>query len=357
MKAMDKNLFDRILDGLCMTPAALCGLILLLVLPLIPPFNQEYLIRWLVAGGLIAAEAIAFDFTAGFINIVNFGFHAFVGFGGYVSVLLAERLGLHPAFGMLVGALLAGILGLVLGFLTLRQRGIFAAVVTWFLGLALMGLATQLTDWTRGVLGLRAELLFKSSSNLPYYYLIIGIMVVFYVITKWVVRSDMGLAFKAIGQNMDAARTSGINPVFYRVSNFTLSCAMAGLLGGFYAHFYGVLTPDVMATTKTIEVLVVAYIGGRASLWGGAVVAFPFIVGMELLRSSLSELPGVNLLLYGVFLIVVMLYYPGGLSQFYQQYLTHPKSRFFKYFLNGNRTVSTEAASKIGNKDFPCSIL
>ena len=347
MNAMGKiNLFDRILDGLCMTPAALFGLALLLVLPLIPPFNQEYLIRWLVAAGLIAAGAIAFDFTAGFINIVNFGFYAFVGLGGYVSALLAEHMGLHPMFGMLVGALLAGILGFVLGFLTLRQRGIFAAVVTWFLGLALMGLATKLTDLTRGVLGLRADRLFDTQSNLPYYYLIIGMMVVIYIITKWVVRSDMGLAFKAIGQNMDAARTSGINPVFYRVFNFTLSCTIAGLLGGFYAHFYGILTPDVMATTKTVEVLVVAYCGGRGSLWGGAVVAFPFVFTMEVLRSSLSDMPGVNLILYGVFLTLVMIYYPGGVSQVYETYLTRVKNRFLKYLMNGNQAAREEISKE-----------
>ncbi|MBF0529240.1 MAG: branched-chain amino acid ABC transporter permease [Deltaproteobacteria bacterium] len=334
---MEKNLFDRILNGLCMTPAALCGLILLMVLPFIPPFNQEYLIRWLVGAGLIAAASIAFDFTAGFINIVNFGFYAFVGFGGYVSALLAIHWGLHPGLGMLAGAFLAGILGLMLGFLTLRQRGIFAAVVTWFLGLSLMGLATQLTGLTRGVLGLRSPLLFPTTSNLPYFYLILGLMVVIYIVTKWVVRSNMGLAFKAIGQNMDAARTSGINPVFYRVSNFTLSCFFAGLLGGFYAHFYGVLTPEVMSTSKTVEVLVVAYIGGRSSLWGGAVIAFPFVFAMELLRSSLSDLPGVNLVLYGVFLTLVMIYYPNGASQFYKDYLSHPKSRLLNYFMNGRQ--------------------
>lgn len=343
MKAMEKNLFDRILDAMGMTPVALCGLILLLILPLIPPFDKEYLIRWLVAAGLIAAEAIAFDFTAGYINIVNFGFHAFVGFGGYVSAILAARMGLHPGFGMLAAGLLASILGFVLGLLTLRQRGIFAAVVTWFVGLALMGLATQLTALTRGVLGLRAAPLFNASSNLPYYYLIIALMVAIYVILKWVVRSNMGLAFKAIGQNMDAARTSGINPVFYRVSNFTLSCTIAGLLGGFYASFYGILTPDVMATTKTVEVLVVAYIGGRGSLWGGAVIAFPFVFAMELLRSSLSDLPGVNLVLYGVFLILVMLYYPGGVYQLYEDYLAQPKNRLLKYFMNGRQEAGDTA--------------
>lgn len=332
---MEKNLFDRILDGLCMTPAGLCGFILLLVLPLIPPFNQQYLIRWLISAGLIAAEAIAFDFTGGYINIINFGFGAFVGFGGYVSALLAEHMGLPPGFGILAGALFAGILGFLLGFLTLRQRGIFAAVVAWFVGLALMGLATKLTWLTRGVLGLPAQLLFPGSSNIPYYYLLVGMILAIYLICKWVVRSNMGLAFKGIGQNMDAARTSGVNPLFYRVSNFTISCAMAGMLGGFYAHFYGILTPDLMATTKTVEVLVVAYIGGRGSLWGGAVFAFPFVFTMELLRSSLSELPGLNLVLYGVFLILVMLYYPGGAAKIYEVYLAGPRNRLLRYFMNG----------------------
>lgn len=344
MKPRERNAFERLLNWAGITPAGLCGLVLLMILPLIPPFDKEYLIRWLVAAGLIAAEAIAFDFTAGFINIVNFGFHAFVGFGGYVSALLAAHLGLHPGFGILAAAAFAGLLGFMLGLLTLRQRGIFAAVVTWFLGLSLMGLATQLSGLTRGVLGLRAAPLFDTSSNLPYYYLILGIMVFIYLVTSRVVQSDMGLAFKAIGQNMDAARTSGINPVFYRVFNFTLSCAFAGLLGGFYAHYYGVLTPDVMATSKTVEVLVVAYIGGRGSLWGGAVIAFPFVFAMELLRSSLSDMPGVNLVLYGVFLILVMLYYPGGVSQVYETYLADAKNRVLRYLLSGQREKDANEA-------------
>lgn len=318
-----------------MTPVGAIGVLLLLVLPFIPPFNEQYLLRWLIAAGFIAAEAIAFDFTGGFINIINFGFHAFVGVGGYTSALLAIHLGLSPWIGMFIGAGGAGILGFMLGLLTLRLRGVFAAVVTWFVGLALMGVATKMVWLTRGPLGLNAPSLFETSSNLPYYYIVIAMMLVTYLLTKWVVRSDMGLAFQAIGQNMDAARTSGINPVYYRVFNFTLSCTIAGWLGGFYAHFYGILTPDVMLTSKTIEVLVVAYIGGRGSLWGGAFMAFPFIFAMELIRSSLSQFPGLNLVLYGIFLILVMLYYPGGFAELYHEYLVRPKNRFYRYLMTG----------------------
>jgi branched-chain amino acid transport system permease protein len=309
--------------------------VILFVLPLIPPFNDEYLIRWLISAALIAALAVGFDFTAGFINIVNFGYAAIMGLGGYTSAILAERLGLNPWLGMIAGGLLAAFLGFVIGVITLRSRGIFAAVLAWFFGLALMGLATKMIWLTRGPMGLRVDRLFQTASNVPYYYLCLVMMIVVYIVCKWCTRTKMGLAFKAIGQNMEAARTSGINPVFYRLINFTLSCGLAGWLGGFYAHYYGILTPDVMHTSKTVEVLAVAYIGGRGSLWGGAAVAFPFIFAMELVRSSLSNLPGLNLLLYGLLLIIVMIYYPGGFAEFFNTTFRKTENKMIDYFLNG----------------------
>jgi branched-chain amino acid transport system permease protein len=329
------NPVNKLLNLLCFTPAGLIALVVLFVLPLIPPFNDEYLIRWLISAALIAALAVGFDFTAGFINIVNFGYAAIMGLGGYTSAILAERLGLNPWLGMIAGGLLAAFLGFVIGVITLRSRGIFAAVLAWFVGLALMGLATKMIWLTRGPLGMRVDRLFETQSNVPYYYLCLMMMIVVYIVCKWCTRTKMGLAFRAIGQNMEAARTSGINPVFYRLINFTLSCALAGWLGGFYAHYYGILTPDVMATSKTVEILAVAYIGGRGSLWGGAAVAFPFIFAMELVRSSLTNLPGLNLLLYGLLLILVMIYYPGGFAGFFDTAFRKTKNKAMSYFLNG----------------------
>jgi branched-chain amino acid transport system permease protein len=329
------NPFDKLLNLLCITPAGLLALAVLFVLPLIPPFNQEYLLRWLIGAAFIAALAVAFDFTAGFINIVNFGYAAITGLGGYTSAILAERIGLSPWLGMLAGALVAAFLGFVIGAITLRLRGIFAACLAWFFGLALMGLATKMVWLTRGPLGMRVDRLFETQSNLPYYYLCLAMMVVIYIACKWCTRTKMGLAFKAIGQNMEAARTSGISPIFYRLVNFTLSCAMAGWMGGFYAHYYGILTPDMMHTSKTVEVLAVAYFGGRGSLWGGAAIAFPFIFAMELVRSSLTTLPGLNLLLYGLLLIVVMIYYPGGFAHFFDTYFRRYRNKTVDYFLNG----------------------
>lgn len=297
---------------LYLDPRPIVLVALLLALPFIPPFDREDMLRWLIGAALIASQAVAFDFTAGYINVVNFGFAAFVGLGGYTSALLAIHLGLSPWIGMFAGGAVAGLLGFLTGALTLRLRGIFAAVMAWFVGLALLGLARNLTDITRGSLGLNAPTLFESADNMPYYYVIAGMLLVTFTVLWAVVRSHIGLAFRAIGQNVEAARASGIDPTRYRVLNFTLSCAFAGWLGGFYAHYYGILTPDVMATSFTVAVLAVAYIGGRGSLWGGAVVAFPMILGVEWLRTRFPDLPGFHLVLYGILLILVMIYYPGG---------------------------------------------
>ncbi len=324
----NKGVWGAIAGGLGrvgFTPLGLVMLVIVAILPLVPPFNKEHYIRWLTMGAYLAAQAAAFDFTSGYISVVNFGFAAFVGLGAYTSAILANKApflivqpGISPWIGIWVGALVAGVLGLFLGMLTLRLRGIFAACMAWFMGIALMGLARNLMDLTRGALGLHPPRLLDTPENLPYFYIIFVMMLVTYVCLRLVTKSRMGLAFRAIGQNIDAARASGINPTRYRVINFTLSCMFAGWLGGFYAHYLSSLTPDtVMHTSKTVEVLTMVYIGGRGSMWGGMAVAFPFIFAMNYIRSNFSELPGLHLVIFGALMIVVMIFYPGGFSALY----------------------------------------
>jgi branched-chain amino acid transport system permease protein len=89
-----------------------------------------------------------------------------------------------------------------------------------------------------------------------------------------------------------------------------------------------------MDTSKTVEVLVITYIGGRGSLWGGALAAFPFSTAMEMVRSSLATLPGSNLIIYGLFLILTMVYYPGGVAQLYWNFFTRSKNRVIRKLVN-----------------------
>jgi branched-chain amino acid transport system permease protein len=288
--------------------------VLAVALPMIPPFTGEDWRRYLVVAALAAAGAVAFDFTAGYIDIVNFGFAAFMGLGGYTSAILAVRFGISPWLGFPLGALTAGLLGLFTGALTLRLRGIYAAVMTWFVAIALMGLARNLTDITRGAQGLSVPPLLASTDNMPYYYVILAILLATMVVLSLIIRSRFGLAFRAIGQNLQASRASGINPTKFLVANFTISCAFAGVFGVFYAHYYGILTPKVMDTSHTIEILAIAYIGGRGSLWGPAIIAFPMSILVSQMQVQFASLPGLYLVFYGLLLVLVMLFRPDGFA-------------------------------------------
>lgn len=320
------------------SPLGLMLLFLLIALPFIPPFDQEHILRWMIMGAFLAAQSVAFDFTAGYINVVNFGFAALLGVGAYTSGMLANtrpsivlQLGISPWIGIWVGALVAGLIGLLLGMLTLRLRGIFAAVMAWFVGIALMGVVNNMTAWTRGPLGMAPpSLLARGTGNREYFFVILVMMLTVYIVLKLITNSRYGLAFRAIGQNFDAARASGINPTRYRVFNFAVSAFFAGWLGGFYAHYFGSLTPStLMHTSKTVEVLAIAYIGGRGSLWGGIAVAFPFVFLLEFIRSNFTDLPGLHLVIYGVLMILVMIYYPGGFTGFVD-WLTQKLKGLFK---------------------------
>jgi branched-chain amino acid transport system permease protein len=313
------------------------AIVLLFALPFMPLLGREDLLRWLIGAALIGAEAIAFDFTTGYINVVNFGFAAFMGVGAYTSALLAVDLGISPWIGTFLGVIPAALLGFITGVLTLRLRGIFAALMSWFVGLALLGLTRNLTDLTRGPLGLNTPTYFQTASNRPYYFVIAVMLLVTFFVLRYITRSNIGLAFRALGQNIDAAQASGINPTFYRVFNFTVQCAFAGWLGGFYAHYYGILTPQVMHTSHTVEVLAIAYIGGRGSIWGGGLTAFPFIFFIEFLRSNLTELPGLHLVLYGLMLILVMIFYPSGVAGVYDSAVARIRK------MRGNRLAQEPA--------------
>jgi branched-chain amino acid transport system permease protein len=304
----------RFLGGWGISPLGL-GLIVL-SLALIPFIENQFYLRLLTSALMYGALAMAFDFTGGFIGVINFGFAAFWGLGAYTSGCLAYHLGLSPWIGLLAATASAAILGLVLGLLTIRLGGIFAACMTWFVAMVMLTVASNWVTVTRGATGLTMPLLFEGQHNMPYLLVMLGLVALTYLTLTRLVRSKAGLAFRAIGQDLEAASISGVNANYYKVLNFTISCAFAGLIGGFYAHFVGVLTPQVLHTRATVEMMAIAYIGGRGSIWGGFLAALIIIPGMEQLKSvqALSDIMELRLILYGALMIVVMIFYPKGLS-------------------------------------------
>jgi branched-chain amino acid transport system permease protein len=298
------------LDDLGLSLPFLACVALLAIAPIF--VKNPYILRLLVASLYFGMLAMAFDFTGGFINAVNFGFAGFTGLGAYMAALISTYTHINPWLGLLLAMLATGLVGFLTGILTLPLRGIYVSLMSWFVGLTLMALATAMVKVTHGARGLIVPQLFDNTT--AYLYVLLVMLVVLYMILRLIIRSRVGLAFRAIGQNYDAARASGIDPTRYKLLNFSLSCAYAGLVGAYYCHFVGIVTPDIMDTGHTLEVMALAFIGGSGSLLGGVFAAFLLIPIFD----SLKRLMEYRLIIYGLLLILVMIFYPAGLSGLYQ---------------------------------------
>lgn len=275
---------------------------------------------------MFGTMATAFDLTNGYLGLTNFGFAAFIGLGAYTSALLVVNLGISPWVGVIIGGAVAAVIGFLMGVLTLRLHGIFLACFAWFFAEALRFTFSNLVEITRGYLGLHVPpfptittpfgtIDFTHVSRLPPYYLMLCMSIAILIVLHMIVNTRLGLAWRAIKGDETAARIVGINTTRYKVLNLTISCLLAGIIGGFYGHYIGVLTPDVLGLPLTIQVLTMCYIGGRGTLWGSILGGFILTFMMEALRPLIVISVGLRFIIYGALLVTVMIFIPEGLAK------------------------------------------
>ncbi len=292
-----------------LSPISLTAFVLLALFPMVSP--NAYVTKLAITCLLWGTLAMGFDFSVGYINVSNWGYAGLMGLGAYVSALLLKFCKLTPWIGMIVAGLAAATISLFIAMLTMRMDAMFTALLAWFVGIILQNIVTALPDITRGAMGLNVRPIFKGASPTPYFYLILAICILTYCTLTVIVNSRFGLSFKALGQDIEAAKAIGISPFKYRTINFVVSCFVAGLVGGFYGHYVGVLSPNVLSTKNVIQILVIAYIGGRGSIWGPLLAAFIIMPIFE----SMNNLVEIKYIIYGLMLIVSMIYFPGGICK------------------------------------------
>jgi branched-chain amino acid transport system permease protein len=290
----------------------------LIAIPWIQKDNR-FITTIFISALMFGIWGVMYDLQIGYGGLINFGFAGFICAGAYGSALAALHYEINPWFGMLIGGAAAGVLGFLTGVVTLRLRGIFVGLATWFVAEVLRLTISNTPGYTRGMLGLAVKPLpdvfgldFSRAELLPYYYLLLILAIISYTIAALMVNSRIGLSFKAIREDQLATETLGLSATKYKLINFTTACFFTGVIGAFYAHYIGILTPDTteFGVPRTVEVLTVAYVGGRGTLWGSILAGFVLIGFQEYFR----ELEAWRLVMYGALLIAVMLYAPKGLS-------------------------------------------
>lgn len=312
---MDKSkelykVLSKPLSKIGLSPISFVAFILIGLFPFFSP--NEYYTKLGVSCLIWGTLAMGFDFSVGYIKVANWGYAGLMGVGAYISALANQNFGVSPWLGMMLGGIAAALLGLLIALLTMKMDAMFAAILAWFVGIVLQNIIAAVPDITRGTMGLNVTQLFSTPWAKPYFYVIFAICLCTFCILRKLIDSKYGLSFQALGQDIEAAKAIGISPLKYRTINFVVSCSIAGIVGGFYGHYVGVLSPNLLSTKNVIQILVLAYIGGRGSIWGPLLAAVIIIPVFE----TMNSLVEIKYIIYGLLLIVAMIFFPGGLCKF-----------------------------------------
>jgi len=289
----------------------------LLVLALLYPvvFPQGYLINVAIMSCVYIMLSLSTNFITGYMGILNMGQAAFFGIGAYTAAILATRLQLNFIFTFFFAMIVSAIFGILLGLPTLRLSGRYLAVVTMAFCEICRTLEINLKWLTRGpmgITGIPAPKLFgfeldTGNKSAQFYFAVILILLIIFCIVS-ITNSRVGRAINAIKDDEIAASAMGINTFFYKVLTFSVASVIAGTAGAFYAHFIGFIDPSSFSFDQSSLILSMTVIGGLGNVWGSILGAAALISLPEILRPLME----VRQILYGIVLVLMMLFRPQG---------------------------------------------
>jgi branched-chain amino acid transport system permease protein len=250
---------------------ALLAAALMLVLPLLLPSGG--ILNSLVITGILFIAVLGLDVLMGFAGQVSLGHAGFMAIGGYAAAILATTYGWPPLLGIGAGIVLSLLCAVGLSLVTTRLRGHFLALATLAFGLLVDSLTVGLTDVTGGPSGLVGIPSFSVaryvfSSPVQMYYLVAGLVIALTVILHGGLRSGFGRALKAVRTDQTAAAALGVNVPRYKLAAVCIAAVLASLSGSLYAFNFHFLSPDMVGTPRSFEMIAMLVAGGEGTLVG-----------------------------------------------------------------------------------------
>jgi branched-chain amino acid transport system permease protein len=246
--------------------------------------GQQYWLFIATQAFFWAMLASSWALLAGYAGQFSFAHIAFMAIAAYTSGILGRDLGWSPVSGILAGMVLAGFIGLLIGYLCLRLRKTYLALFTIaFAEIFRLAVNAEL-DLTGGPMGLYFDGIIATTSYVPYYFLMLGLLLASLAFMYALANSRFGLFFRSIREDEEAAAAMGVNVVRYKIMAFVVTAMIAGLAGAVDHHFVGFIAPSELIIPRMSLVIAMAVIGGIESLIGAALGAIFIHFSLEFLQ-------------------------------------------------------------------------
>ena len=308
---------------------------LVIVIGLIAPFiASKYVLTIIILGLIYVLLGLGLNIVVGLAGLLDLGFVGFYAIGAYGLALGYENLGLGFWSMLPLAAIMAAIAGAILGFPVLRMHGDYLAIVTLGFGEIIRLVLTNWTEFTHGPNGVSAPLptLFglefkrRSKDGTPFHeffglpydsaykyifiYLVLFLVVLAVLYVKHrLTRMPVGRAWEALREDEIACRSLGLNHVLVKLSAFMLGASTGGLAGVFFATYQGFVNPSSFTFFESALILAIVVLGGMGSTVGVVIAAFVLTVLPEMLR----EFADYRVLMFGILMVVMMIWKPRGL--------------------------------------------
>ncbi len=299
----------------------LAVLLVLALLPIIGIIKGNFLSHVLVMILLNASMAQAWNIIGGYAGQISFGHSVFFGIGAYGAAYAVTTLKITPYPGMIVGALIACVVALIIGYPTFRLKGHYFAIATFAI-VEVFNRLFMIWDTVGGAIGLDYPILKDgwrnftwSRTKVGYYYGALILFALIFSIVRTMEHAKFGYYLKAIREGQETAESLGVNSRRYKLLAMALSAAMAAFCGAFFAQYnYRVDPSMVLSLDMSMKFVLITILGGIGTLWGPLLGAAILIPLQEYTRAYLARLgPGIDLIIFGIIIILMMEFQPRGL--------------------------------------------
>ncbi|GAB4404128.1 MAG: high-affinity branched-chain amino acid ABC transporter permease LivM [Anaerolineales bacterium] len=307
------------------TLALVAFLALLLAMPKIA--RNDYQVRILNMTGLYILISLGLNIAMGYCGQINLAMGAFWAVGAYTAALLNTNFKWPFWLTLPAAMVISAIIGVVVGLPSLKVRSHYLAIVTIGLGEVINIILVNEEKITRGAMGIpgikRPSLFgFAFNSEQKYYYLVLAAVILGYLIARQITRHRFGRAFRAIRDDYVAAKAMGVNTGFYQILAIVISGVYAGVAGVLFAHLNTYISPDIFEFRSTLFVLTMTMVGGMGNLLGSLVGGI-----LVILQEALRTFKDWQLVFYGVAVVLVVLFFPGGVMGIAQRWRERQATR------------------------------